>query len=164
MSNKLKVIAVLLPISLLSGCNGTIGSGSQKTTIQGSDQPTNTISVPTAETENPTPAAGGAVRIARWSYNPKEGSMAALKTGPLAIVNNCLVMSNKYSPPTLVIFPYNYGVWDDVNRTFTYEGKVIKIGETIKVGGGSIPNFDVLKANGKYDVPDCGITDFWLAP
>ena len=126
--------------------------------------PTNTTSIPTAEAENPPPVAGEAVRVARWSRNPNGLIMAALKVGTLAIVNNCLVMSNKDAPPTLLIFPYRNGVWDDAKRTFTYEGKVIGIGSPIKVGGGRIQNFDYLKANGKYDVPDCGITDFWVAP
>ena len=132
--------------------------------MQSNAPPTNTANVPTVKAEIPSPEADGALRIARWSYNPKLASMAALNTGTLGIVNNCLVLTNKGAPPTLIIFPYDYGVWDDAKRTFTYEGKVIRIGETIKVGGGNIPNFDELKSYGKYYVPDCGTTDYWLAP
>jgi hypothetical protein len=129
-------------------------------------QPTNTTSIPTAEVENPSPASGDGVRVARWSQNPNADSMAALNVGTLAIVNNCLVMSNKDAPPTLPIFPYGYGVWDDAKRTFTYEGKAIRIGETIEVGGGRILDLEsFLKGTGKkYDIPDCGTTDYWLAP
>jgi hypothetical protein len=130
--------------------------------MQSNSPSTNTTSVSTAEAKNPPPATGNAVRVARWSRNPNGPIMAARNVGTLAIVNNCLVMSNKDAPPTLVIFPYHNGVWDDATRTFTYEGKVITIGEPIEVGGGSIQNFDYLKANGKYDVPDCGITELFL--
>lgn len=124
---------------------------------------TKKTNIPTAEAENLTPAVGDVVRVARWSLAPDGASMVALKVGTLAIVNNCLVMSNKDAPPTLLIFPYRSGVWDDAKRTFTYEGKVIAIGESIQVGGGRIQNLDYLKGTGKYDVPDCGITDLWLA-
>ncbi len=126
--------------------------------------PKNTTSVPIVKAENPSPTASEALRVARWSRNPNGPSMSARRVGTLAIFNNCLVMSNKDAPPTLLIFPYRSGVWDDAKRTFTHEGKVIGIGERIEVGGGSIQNFDYLKANGKYDVPDCGVTDFWVAP
>jgi hypothetical protein len=162
--NNLKVIALLLSVSLLSGCNGTTDSGIQETTMQGNGQPANTTTVPTTGAENPTPSTGDAVRVARWSRNPNGPIMAARNVGTLAVVNNCLVTSHKSAPPTLLIFPYNRGVWDDTKRTFTYEGKVIRLGETIEVGGGRIQNFDYLKDNGKYDVPDCGTTDFWVAP
>jgi hypothetical protein len=48
-------------------------------------------------------------------------------------------------------------------QTFTHEGKVIRIGETIFFGGGSI-ELDTLKESGiKYDVPDCGVTYLFLA-
>lgn len=172
MSNNLKVIALLLLVFLLSGCNRTTGSGNSEVSMQSNAPPTNTTNVPTtntpgvptAEAENPPPAAGDAVRVARWSRDPNGPIMSALKVGTLAIVNNCLVMSNKDAAPTLLIFPYQNGVWDNTKRTFTYEGKVIGIGEHIEVGGGRILNFDYLKSNGKYDVPDCGITDFWVAP
>jgi hypothetical protein len=161
--SKLNVIVLLLSISLLSGCNGTIGSGNSEVSMQSNAPDTKKTSIPTAKAENPSLAAGDAVRVARWSLAPDGASMVALKVGTLAIVNNCLVMSNKDAPPTLLIFPYRSGVWDDEKRTFTYEGKVIRIGDPIQVGGGKILNLDYLKGTGKYDVPDCGITDLWLA-
>ena len=116
---------------------------------------TNTTSIPTAEAENPSPATGYAVRVARWSRDPNGLSMLAPLVATLGIANNCLVMTNKDFPPTLLIFPYGSGVWDDAKRSFTYKGKVIGIGESIRVGGGTIPNLDRLKGV-KYDVPDCG--------
>jgi hypothetical protein len=70
-------------------------------------------------------------------------------------------MNHKGFGPTLLIFPHDSGVWDGAKRTFTYEGKVIRIGETIEVGGRFIENLDYLKAYGKYDVPDCGINNFF---
>jgi hypothetical protein len=130
--------------------------------MQSNGPPKNTTSVPTAEAENPPPATGDAVRVARWSRNPNSATMLAVQAGTLAIANNCLVMNNKGAPPTLLIFPYRSGVWDDAKRTFTFKGKVIGIGEPIKVVGGSIQNLDDLKATGKYDVPDCGITNLFL--
>jgi hypothetical protein len=88
--------------------------------------------------------------------------LAPLKA-PLAIVNNCLVVKvNDASPSTLVIFPDDSGVWDDAKRTFTFKGKVIRIGELIEGMGGSIQNLDWLKKYGKYDVPDCGINSFFV--
>jgi hypothetical protein len=51
----------------------------------------------------------------------------------------------------------------DAKQTLTYDGKVIRIGEPIELGGGSISDFHYLKETGKYYVPDCGITDFWVA-
>jgi predicted small secreted protein len=156
LSNKLKVIALLLSVSLLSGCNGTTGSGNSEVSIQSNAPPKNTTSVPTAEAKNPPPATGGnTVRVARWSRDPNGSSMLALLDGTLGIANNCLVITNKDFPPTLLIFPYDSGVWDDAKRSFTYRGKVIGIGEPISVGGGTIPNLDRLKGV-KYDVPDCG--------
>jgi hypothetical protein len=127
--------------------------------------PKNTTSILTAKAGNPSPVAGGAVRVARWSRDPG-GPIPAipLSVVTLGIVNNCLVIINKDAPPTLPIFPYHNGVWDDAKRTFTYEGQVVRIGESIKVGVWSIQNFDYLKANGKYDVPDCGTTNFVVAP
>jgi hypothetical protein len=161
LSNKLKVIALFLSVSLLSGCNGTTGSGNQETTMQGNGQPANTTTVPTAKPENPTPATGDAVRVARWSKDPRSASFLAPLGGTLAIANNCLVMSNKDAPPTLLILPYSSGAWNDAKRTFTtHDGKVIAIGKPIKVVGGTIPNLDFLKGFAKYDVPDCGMS--WL--
>jgi hypothetical protein len=167
--NKLKVIALLLSVSLLSGCNGITGSGDSEVSMQSNASPanttnvptTNTTSVPTAKAENSPPVAGDVVRVARWSKDPNGPSMTARMVGTLATVNNCLVMSNKGAPPTLLIFPYHSGVWDDAKRTFTFNGKVIGIGEFIEVGGGTPPNLDHLKQFGKYDVPDCGINNFF---
>jgi hypothetical protein len=151
LSNKLTVIALLLSVSLLFGCNGMTGSGSQETTMQNNGQPANTTSFPTAEAKT----TGDAVRVARWSRDPNGPSMLAPLVATLGIANNCLVMTNKGFPPTLLIFPYGSGVWDDAKRSFTYKGKVIGIGESIRVGGGTISNLDRLKGV-KYDVPDCG--------
>jgi hypothetical protein len=120
---------------------------------------TKATSVPSAPTDETL--AGDAVRVARWSRDPNAPALLAPLKGTLAIVNNCLVMSNKDARPTLLIFPYRSGVWDDAKRTFTLEGKVIRIGELIEVTGGSIQDLDRLKAFGKYDVPNCGITDFF---
>jgi hypothetical protein len=170
--NKLKVIALLLSVSLLSGCNGITGSGDSEVSMQSNASPTNTAnvpttnttSVPTAKSENSSPVAGDVVRVARWSKDPNGPSMTARMVGTLATVNNCLVMNNKGSRPTLLIFPYHSGVWDDAKQTFTFESKVIGIGERIEVGGGTILDIDsFLKRTGKkYDVPDCGITDFFV--
>jgi hypothetical protein len=129
--------------------------------MQSNAPPTNTTSAPTAVAENSPPAAGDAVRVARWSQPDREG-MDALNGGTLDIVNNCLVMTNQDAPPILPIFPYGIGVWDDAKQTFTFEGKVIRIGETIQVGGGRIPDFEWLKETGKYYDPDCGIKSLWL--
>jgi hypothetical protein len=163
LSNKLKVIDLLLLVSLLSGCNGVTGRSGWETTMQGNGQPANATSVPTSKPDNSSPSVGNTVRVARWSKDPKGGSLLALQRGTLGIVNNCLVMNDndKNAPPTLLIFPYDNGVWDDAKQTFTFEGKVIKIGEPIKVGGGSIQDLDQLKAYGKYDVPNCGISNFF---
>jgi hypothetical protein len=160
--NNQKAIALFLSVSLLYGCNGTTDSGIQETTMKGSGQTANTTTVPTAKAKNPTPTTGDAVRVARW-WPPSRARMAAAGRGTLGVVNNCLVITYKDSSPTLPIFPYDSGVWDDVKQTFTHRGKVIRIGETIFFGGGSI-KLDTLKENGiKYDVPDCGVTDLFLA-
>jgi hypothetical protein len=162
LSKKLKVIALLLSVSLLSGCNETTGSGSQENTMQGNVQPANTTSVPIAKAENPPPAMGDAVRVARWSRDLNGLALQAALRGRLAIINNCLVIQNNQGTPSiLLIFPYNSGVWDDAKRTFTFNGNVIGIGEFIEVGGGTPPNLDYLKQFGKYDVPDCGINNFF---
>jgi hypothetical protein len=168
--NNLKVIALLLPFSLLSGCNGTTGSGNSEVSMPSNAPTTNTTNVPTtnttsvstAEAKNPPPVTGDAVRVARWSRNPNSGSRLAVLEGKLAIANNCLAMNHEDAHPTLPIFPYSIGVWDDAKRTFTHDGKVIKIGTPIKVGGGTIQNLNDLKGSGKYYVPDCGITSFFL--
>jgi hypothetical protein len=88
--------------------------------------------------------------------------MTALVVGSLAVVNNCLVISSKDAPPILPIFPYGTGVWDDAKQTFTYRGKVIRIGETIETGGGGIQLDTLKEMRIKYDVPDCGVTNFVL--
>jgi hypothetical protein len=129
--------------------------------MQSNATPTPTPSIPTAMANNSPPAVGDAVRVARWSQPDREG-MDALNGGTLAIVNNCLVITNQGAPPILPIFPYGIGVWDDAKQTFTFEGKVIRIGETIQVGGGRIPDFEWLKETGKYYDPNCGITNLWL--
>jgi hypothetical protein len=164
--NNPKTIALLLSVSLLSGCNGTTSSGNSEVSMQSNSTPTNTTSAPTAEAENSPPAAGDAVRVARWLKAPMQPVMDALLTGTLAIANNCLVMAGpvKNAPPTLPIFPDGKGAWDDAKQTFTYEGKVIKIGETLQVGGGFIPSFEWFKEAGqKYYDPGCGTTSYWLA-
>jgi hypothetical protein len=154
--------ALLLLVSVLTACQGTTGGGNTEVNMQSNSPPTNTPSSPTAEAKTPPPATGNAVRVARWSRDPKEGSLLATLTAPIAIVNNCLVVKyNDTSPPTVLIFPYDSGVWNDAKRTFTYQGKVIRIGEPITVGGGYIQNLDKLKPDGKYDVPDCGINSFF---
>jgi hypothetical protein len=160
--NSLKVIALLLSVSLLSGCNGTTDSGIQETTMKGNGQPANTTTVPTAGAENPTPTTGDAVRVARW-WPQSRARMAAAGRGMLSVVNNCLVITHKDSSPTLLIFPYGSGVWDEAKQTFTYQEKVIRIGETIFFGGGSIDLNTLKEAGIKYDVPDCGVTDLFLA-
>jgi hypothetical protein len=159
--NKLKVIALLLLASWLSGCNQTIGSGGQETITQGNDQSANTTSVPTTKAENPTPATGDSVRVARW-WPPSRARMAAAGRGTLGVVNNCLV-TDPGPHPRLLIFPYGSGVWDEAKQTFTYQEKVIRIGETIFFGGGSIDLSTLKEAGIKYDVPDCGVTDLFLA-
>jgi hypothetical protein len=160
--NNLKVIALLLAVSLLSGCNGTTGSSIQETTMQSNGQPENTTTVPTAGAKNPTPATSDSVRVARWWPNPKGARMVAAGRGTLGVVNNCLV-ANPGSHPRLLIFPYGSGVWDEAKQTFTYQEKVIRIGETIFFGGGSIDLNTLKEAGIKYDVPDCGVTDLFLA-
>jgi hypothetical protein len=160
--NNQKTIALFLSVSLLYGCNGTIGNGIKQTTVQGNGQPENTTTVPTAGVENPTPGMGDAVRVARW-WPQSRARMAAAGRGTLSVVNNCLVITYKDSSPTLPIFPYDSGVWDDVKQTFTHGGKVIRIGETIFFGGGSIDLNTLKEAGIKYDVPDCGVTDLFLA-
>ena len=122
----------------------------------------NITSVSAAEVKNPSPATSDAVRVARWSRNPTTPSMLAVIEGPLTIANNCLVMKYENAPPTLLIFSYRSGVWDGAKQTFTYYGKVIRIGEPIKVGGGRTKNLNYLKANGKYNIPNCGMTDWFV--
>lgn len=158
MSNNQLACALLLLVSLLTACNGTTDSGRPEASIRSKGLPT--ASTPTVEADDPSLSAGNVVRVARWSANGP--SMLALKEGILAVVNNCLVMNNMDAPPTLLIFPYRIGVWDDAKRSLSYDGKVIKIGEPLKVGGGKIETLDELKQGGKYEVPDCGITDFFL--
>jgi hypothetical protein len=129
--------------------------------MQSNNPPTNTPSIPAAEAKTPPPATGKAVRVARWSRNPKGPAPLLPLNGSLAIVNNCLVVKEKDLSTTVVVFPYNSGVWNDAKRTFTYQGKVIRIGEPISVGGQYLQNLDKLKEYGKYDVPDCGINSFF---
>jgi hypothetical protein len=138
-----------------------------------SNSPTiNTSIVATPEAENPSQKTGDTLRIARWARERNWPSMSALNVTKLGIVNNCLVLTNetgssiKASSSMLPIFPYYDGVWDEAKRTFTYEGKVIRIGETIRVGGGGIIDIDdyLKRAKVKYYVPDCGITNYWVAP
>jgi hypothetical protein len=157
LSNNQLVCALLL----LTACSGVTGGGNKEVGVQSNSPPTSTTSIPTAEAKNPPSATGDALRVARWSKDPKGGSLLAPLKGPLDIANNCLVMNHKGVGPTLLIFPYHSGVWDSAKRTFTYEGKVIGIGEPIQVGGRFIDNLDKLKAYGKYDVPDCGINNFF---
>jgi hypothetical protein len=68
LSNKLKVIALLLSVSLLCGCNGATGSGNSEVSMKSNAPAANTTNIPSAEAENPA-VAGGAVRVARWSLN-----------------------------------------------------------------------------------------------
>jgi hypothetical protein len=131
--------------------------------MQSNSPPTNTPSIPTAEAKNPPPPTGNAVRVARWSKNPKSGSLLVPLDGTLAIVNNCLVVKYWDVYTTVVVFPYHKGVWNSAKRTFTYQRKVIRIGEPISVGGQFLQNLDRLKKYGKYDVPDCGINSFFQA-
>jgi hypothetical protein len=163
--NNQLVCALLLLVSLLTACSGTNGGGNTEVSMQSNGPLTNATSVPTAKANNPPLSAVNGVRVARWSRDPR-GPIPSipLSVVTLGIVNNCLVIINKDAPPTLPIFPYHNGVWDDAKRTFTYEGQVVRVGESIKVGVWSIQNFDYLKANGKYDVPDCGTTNFVVAP
>jgi hypothetical protein len=156
LNNKL-ICALLLLISLLTACNGITGSGNSEISMQSNGPPTNTTSAPTAEPENPTPATGNAVHVARWSKKPNVGNMLAPLGGTLAIANNCLVRNSQDGRPTLLILPYGIGVWDDAKQTFTHDDKVIRIGETIEVVGGTISNPEFLKANGKYDVPNARV-------
>ncbi len=129
--------------------------------MQSNSPPTNTPSIPTAEAKTPPSATGKAVRVARWSKNPKWGNLLVPLKGTLAIVNNCLVVKYPNLRTTVLVFPYYKGVWNGAKRTFTYEGKVIRIGEPISVGGAFLQNLDKLKEYGKYDVPDCGINSFF---
>jgi hypothetical protein len=129
--------------------------------MQSNNPPTNTPSISAAEAKTPPPATGKAVRVARWSRNPKGPAPLAPLNGTLAIVNNCLVVKHWGDNTTVVVFPYYSGVWNDAKRTFTYQGKVIRIGEPISVGGRFLQNLDRLKEYGKYDVPDCGINSFF---
>lgn len=164
MLNNQLVCALLLLVSLLTACSGNDGGGNTEVGMQNNSPPTSTTSVPTAKADNSPTATDDTVRVARWSQPANSASLSAQMGGTLAVVNNCLVISNKEIPPMLPIFPYDSGVWDDAKRTFTYKGKVIRIGDPIEVGGGTIQNLDNLKEFGKYDVPDCGINEFWLAP
>jgi hypothetical protein len=190
--NNQLVCTFLLLVSLLTACSETTGGGKTEISTQSNSPATNTTSIPTTEAENlppatgdadtqsnspatnttsiptaeeaenPLPAAGDTVRIARWSRDPKGGSLLAPLKIRLAIVNNCLVGQNHQGdPPSLLIFPYDKGVWDDTKRTFIFEGKVIGIGEFIEVTGGARQNLDELKEFGKYDVPDCGANYFF---
>jgi hypothetical protein len=129
--------------------------------MQSNSPPTNITSSPTAEAKTPRALADKAVRVARWSKDPNGGSLLAPLKGTLAIVNNCLVMKHLDFHTTVLVFPYNRDVWDDAKQTFTYEGKVIRIGEPIFVGGRFLQNLEQLKEYGKYDVPDCGINNFF---
>jgi hypothetical protein len=129
--------------------------------MQSNSPPTNTPSIPTAEAKTPPRVTGNAVRVARWSKDPKWPSLLVPLKGTLAIVNNCLVVKEKDLSTTVLVFPYYKGVWDGAKRTFTYEGEVIRIGEPINVGGRFLQNLDQLKEYGKYDVPDCGINIFF---
>jgi hypothetical protein len=159
--NKQLVCAFLLLVSLLTACSGTTDGDNTEVSMQSNSPATKTTSISTAEAKNPPPAMGNVVRVARWSRDPNRPALLAPLKGRLAIANNCLVMNHKGVGPTLLIFPYHSGVWDSAKRTFTYEGKVIGIGEPIQVGGRFIENLDKLKAYGKYDVPDCGINNFF---
>lgn len=162
MLNNLKVIALLLLVSLLTACDGTTGGGNRSVNMQSNSPPTSTLSIQTAEAKTPPPATGKAVRVARWSGNPKLNNAFGPLPVPLAIVNNCLVSKfNGSSAATVLIFPYDSGVWDDAKRTFTYHGKVVRMGEGITIYGESIQNPDTLRRYGKYDVPDCGINNFF---
>jgi hypothetical protein len=131
--------------------------------MQDNAPPTNITNAPTAKAENSPPATVDVVRVARWSRDPNGPVPLAPLNGRLAIVNNCLVTHDSKDNPILLIFPYDRGVWDDAKQTFTFEGKVIGIGEPIELTGGSIQNLDDLKAFGKYDVPDCGANYFFQA-
>jgi hypothetical protein len=164
--NSLKVIALLLSVSLLSGCNGTTGSGNSEVGMQSNATPT--TSIPTIMAKNSPPAAGDPVRVARWSQpqSPTRMMGDALLIGTLAIANNCLVVlaPDNNSPPTLPIFPDDRGVWDDAKQNFTYHGKVIRIGETIQVGGWLLSSFEQIKEDGyTYYDPGCGIKSLWRA-
>jgi hypothetical protein len=163
LSNQL-VCALLLLVSLLTACNGTTDNGNTEVGMQNNTPPTSKASVPTTKADNPTPVTGDTVRVARWAKGPNWGSFTAHLVGTLDVVNNCLVIRMEGSPPMLPIFPYDYGVWDGAKQTFTYEGKVIRIGETIDTGGGTIQLSFLKEAGVKYDIPDCGINEFWLAP
>jgi hypothetical protein len=164
--NNLKVIALLLSVSLLSGCNGTTGSGNSEVGMQSNATPT--TSIPTTMAKNSPPAAGDPVRVARWSQpqSPTRMMGNVLLIGTLAIANNCLVVlaPDKDSTPMLPIFPDDRGVWDDAKQTFTYEGKVIRIGETIQVGVSWLSSFEQIKEDGyTYYDPGCGIKSLWRA-
>jgi hypothetical protein len=150
--------ALLLLVSLLTACHGTTGGGNTSNSPS-----TNTPSIPTAKAKNPPSPTGNAVRVARWSKDPNGGSLLVPLDGTLAIVNNCLVMKEKDLSTTVLVFPYYKGVWNGAKRTFTYHGKVIRIGEPIHVGGAFLQTLDKLKEYGKYDVPDCGINSFFQA-
>jgi hypothetical protein len=134
--------------------------------MQSNATPTPTPSIPTAMANNSPPAVGDAVRIARWSQpqSPTRTGWDAQLSGTLAIFNNCLVATTSASSPTLLIFPYENGVWDDAKQTFTYDGNVMRIGETIHLRGGTLSSFEWLKEAGqKYYDPGCGIKSLWLA-
>jgi hypothetical protein len=158
--NKLTVIALLLSVSLLSGCNETTGSGNSEIGMQSNATPT--TSIPTIMAKNSPPAAGDPVRVARWSQSEHRVGMDVMLTGTLAISNNCLVVTTLDSAPMLLIFPYGVGVWDDAKQTLTLDGKVMRIGETIRLRGGPITSFDVVKEAKYYD-PGCGIKSLWRA-
>ena len=153
---------MLLWLSLLTPCPSATGGDNRSVNMQSNSPPTNTPSIPTAEAKTPPPATGKAqVRVARWSKKPKSASLLAPLDGPLAIVNNCLVMKHVAFHTTVLVFPYNRGVWNNAKQTFTFDGKVIRMGEPIFVGGQFLQNLDKLKEYGKYDVPNCGINRFF---
>jgi hypothetical protein len=158
--NKLTVIVLLLSVSLLSGCNKTTGNDNSEVGMQ-SEAP-NTTSIPMPMAKNSPPAVGDPVRVARWSQSEHRVGMDVGLTGTLAISNNCLVVTTLDSAPTLLIFPYGVGVWDNAMQTLTLDGKVMRIGETILLRGGPITSFDVVKEAKYYD-PGCGIKSLWLA-
>jgi hypothetical protein len=150
--------ALLLLVSLLTACHGTTGGGNTSNSPS-----TNTPSIPTAKAKNPPSPTGNAVRVARWSRNPEGPALLVPLDGPLAIVNNCLVVKDDDVHTTVVVFPYRNAVWNDATRTITYYGNVIKIGSPISLSGRFLQNLDRLKEYGKYDVPDCGINSFFQA-
>jgi hypothetical protein len=81
--------------------------------------------------------------------------------GRLTIADNCLAVKVPGVGLMLPIFPYSMGIWDDAKQTFTHNGKVISIGDPIRIVGGTIPSpAHYFKGTTKYDVPDCGLGFF----